>query len=386
MTVSLDTMLAGEVAAVTPGDLSALDGDGALDELWDRLPTDAAARALFCRYLMEIHGRDWVSRVVDWVDAREPDEELLVEYLADLGWAGRACGHSATPQIDKLHLAGEEKKVVKFTYAYLALQAARFDFDYRLINRILGILDDDPAIEYANFGRGFAMFAALAEGGDVAVEDIDALSKAGANVKLQHLVLHGLWLYPEDGYGEQIVQIGTRLIRLNPNDSNAWMRRAEGHRRLGEYGDAVEALDTAISLLDANSREIHADYVRQRMMITYERGIIANIDEKVTAVEESLSEHGDVQVDKLRGIVEEHTVTLKRQFQDMMFRIMEVIALFVALIGVLAATIGTSLADDLELWERLVILSSASIFLIFFFWMIHVLARPRDSEAKEVEL
>ena len=383
MTATVDSMLAGDVAELTESELRGLDDGDALRDLWARIPEDAGARHLYSRYLMEVHGGTWVGEVIGWVRECEPEEEFLVGYLADLGWAGRSCSRSATPQIPKHMLVRREPKVVRFAYAYLALQAARFDFDYRLINRILGVIDDDEAIEYSNFGEGFAMFAALAEGADVDVDAIERLAKPGANVKLQHLVLHGMWLYPGDRYGEQLVQIGTRLIRSDARDANAWMRRAEGHRRLGEHREAVEALDTAISLLDENSREVHADFVRQRMMVTYEMGIMANIDEKVAAVEAVIAERGDAQVEKLHGIVDEHSNTLKRQFQDMMFRIMEVIALFVALIGVLAATIGTSLAAGLSLGGRIAILASASIFLVFFFVMIHVLARPRAERTRK---
>lgn len=60
----------------------------------------------------------------------------------------------------------------------------------------------------------------------------------------------------------------------------------------------------------------------------------------------------------------------------MLFRVMEILALFTALIGLLAATVGATVAGDLSMWERIGVISAASIFLIFFFVMVRLLSRP----------
>lgn len=83
----------------------------------------------------------------------EPDEEFLVDYLADLGWAGRSRSRSATPQIPRQRLVTPDKRIVRFAYAHLALQAARFDVDYRQINRILGLIDEDAPIGHTGKDR-----------------------------------------------------------------------------------------------------------------------------------------------------------------------------------------------------------------------------------------
>src|SRR5699024_4526451 len=108
MTATVDSMLAGDVAELTESELRGLDDGDALRDLWARIPEDAGARHLYSRYLMEVRGGTWVGEVIGWVRECEPEEEFLVGYLADLGWAGRSCSRSATPQMPKHMLVRRE--------------------------------------------------------------------------------------------------------------------------------------------------------------------------------------------------------------------------------------------------------------------------------------
>ncbi|MDO5511997.1 hypothetical protein [Corynebacterium sp.] len=310
------------------------------------------------------YGAEWAT-----VCARQAGEQAWalrenLDVLTDLAWEARSQGLGAPRVIGNEQLVATGNRHQDAALAILALQGSRFDFDHRRMHQILSIIGPDLLAE-GNLGEAFEQFARLAAGEVVPTDDIRAVADAGAAVKVQHLVLHGLWLSPHATYGSLLVEIGRRLIRQNPTDANAWMRRADGHRRLHDYQAALDAIDTAIYHLPADRLTIHDDFARQRLFITNEW----QMHDMITTL-------GQDQQNHLRTTVSAYGEKLRTEYQSMVFRVMEILALFTALIGLLAATVGTAVAGSLSMWERIAVMSGASLFLIFFFVMVRVLSRP----------
>lgn len=313
---------------------------------------------------MRDHGSQWALKVSRWAGDTGLSVVRDFDVLTDLAWEARCQGLGAPVVISNEQLVGSGDPHRDAALAVLALQGSRFDFDHRKIHQILSIIGPH-LLEEGNIADAFELFARLAAGEQVPGEEIRVVAEATSIRKVQHLVLHGLWLSPHASYGSLMVDLGRRIIRQHPNDFNAWMRRADGHRRLHDYQAALDAIDTAIYHLPAELLSIHGDYARQRFFITNE-----------WQMHDVIIRLGQDQQNQLRSTVTAYGDKLRSEYQSMLFRVMEILALFTALIGLLAATVGATVAGDLTMWERIGVISAASIFLIFFFVMVRLLSRP----------
>lgn len=336
-----------------------------MDDNADDIITRALADPGFAARHIETHGSRWATVFADWAGQVDLSPVRGLDLMTDMAWAARSAGVSAPTVIplDQLVPTGERGRDAAM--ALFALQGARFDFDHRRMQQILGLIEPTSLAE-EQLGDAFMIFVRLAAGEDVPDAEIADVAPAGAPLKIQHLVLHGLWLSPHSRYGGRLVDLGTRIIRLNPADANAWMRRADGHRRRSEYMAALDAIDTAIYHLPPDQLAIHDDFARQRLFITTE-----------SQLHDKISRLGEEQQEILRTSVSAYGENLRSEYHAMLFRVMEILALFTALIGLLAAAVGASVAGDLSMWERIGVVASASVFLMFFFIMIRILARPR---------
>ncbi|QGU02170.1 hypothetical protein CKALI_06540 [Corynebacterium kalinowskii] len=340
-------------------------------------------------YASEMHAivdaqpTDWVSGFATWIVDNDIAFSDMLNLAAGVCWYARSKNNSAVDIVQRRELTNAEPGLRGFTIIYCYLQSARFDFDYRKIRQAIGILDEVPK-EYHAIVSAFRLFADLAKGEKVRVEDIEKVIAESDHPKILHLLIHGMWLSPLGAYGDKLVDISTQLIRLDPKDSNAWMRRAEGHRRLGEYEKAIDSIDTAIAALPAKEVVIHGDYVRERGNILTQKNSLYVLNQKMTTMREELEAQGAQQIAQVEAMIAAHTKSLEAQYRDMLFRIMEILALFVSLIALLAVIIGSSIAGGVSVQGRVAIILSGSIFVIFFFMMVHILARPKVQKVQFV--
>ena len=287
-----------------------------------------------------------------------------LETLTDLAWVAREKRIGAPLVISSEDLLSSGNEFYDAAMAILALQGARFDFDHRRMVQIIQLINLNLLAE-GQLGSAFELCAKLAAGDEINESVIDAIASKSSNIKVLHLVLHGLFLSPHSRYGKQLVEIGTKIIRQSPTDANAWMRRADGHRRERDYAAALDAIDTGIYHLNSADLAIHSDFARHRTMITNE-----------WQLHSMMVDIGEKQKENLSDSVSHYSENLRAESQAMLFRVMEILALFTALIGLLATTVATSVSGSMSIWERIVVIASSSVFLIFFFVMVRVLARP----------
>lgn len=336
----------------------------------------------YSTYAAEMHAivdsnpENWVAEFASWIVKNDIAFSDMLNLAAGVCWYARSNNVSAVDIVQRRELTNTDGSLRGFTIIYCYLQSARFDFDYRKIRQAVGIIDADSP-EYRPVVNAFRLFADLAKGEHVDVERIDNIISDNDHPKILHLLIHGMWLSPLGEYGEKLIDIATVLIRLDPKDSNAWMRRAEGHRRLGEYEKAIDAIDTAIATLPAKEVVIHADYVRERGNILTQKNSMHMLNQEMATMRAELEEQGVQQIAQMEKMIAAHTKSLETQYRDMLFRIMEILALFVSLIALLAVVVGSSISGGLSVQGRVAIIISGSLFVIFFFVMVHILARPK---------
>jgi len=78
-------------------------------------------------------------------------------------------------------------------------------------------------------------------------------------------------------------------INLNPNDIDAWKRKAVAFYRLGRYGEALDTYDLIIQAYDANPYE-KSRWLRQQGIILSEQSNSSAAQDKYEKALESINE------------------------------------------------------------------------------------------------
>lgn len=363
----------------------------------------------YVQRLVDLEGERWPWTLAEKVAANKVDDSELFTFLSDVAWDARQAGKSAIQFIELESVVNVAEGADRFTLAFLYLQSHRYEFHHSAIRQAVARLrraDEWEELNRRGFLEGMSLFAEAASGSQPSGESMIELSERSNDWKVSHLLLHGMWLDPHGQYSDEMLSLADRLLELNPDDQIAWMRKAEAYRRKlmgvtahgldsgqkksgesrnsatrrsGRYyaEKAVEAIDRAIELNDPSDTALHDGLVQQRLSITQHSQLNQYFEQKLTEIRHEIDGKTELSIAEVEKIVRNYSDELQEGSQAMLFRIMEIIALFVALIGLLATTVGVSVAGELSVLERLAILAGSSVFLIFFFVMVHVLARPK---------
>lgn len=288
----------------------------------------------------------------------------------------------------------------------IELQLYRFDFNYEGIRDVLGRAEDEPlVIGDLDLNSVYLIFARLNAGRAVNPRSIfeavgvknsppqdPATGLTSVPTKIKHLLLHGMWLFPMGYYGWEMLAFAESLLRSNPSDANAHYRRGEAYRRIaatiglgghetmydgagagidagrnpfealdsdeGEkdqdyfYRQAVRSLDLAIQNVDAGALDIHNEYKNYRLLVSTEWQVQRALRSTVSA-----------QMERVHEEVAELSKELETQSNQMTWKAVEVLALFVALIGILSMNISVVGISGISMWERfgIVIISAATL-------------------------
>lgn len=213
-------------------------------------------------------------------------------------------------------------------------------------------------------------------------------------LKLKHLMLHGLWLYPDTEYGEQILAFSEAILRYHsPNDYIAHYRRAEGYRRMAAieaaprsdvfsghtvrsrddfYAEALHSVQMAIKNLPADATALHGEFVSYRMMIATERQVQNSIQGRV-----------DAELAHVGAEVERMSERIEAESRNSLLRSIEILSVFLAVIGVLSFNISLAGLEQIGTFERFGLILTAGVILGAFSWMVHV-AVYRHTHAEPV--
>lgn len=291
--------------------------------------------------------------------------EFLIEFVPDLAWRMRQNEIIIRDKYHDEELCEITDRMTRFAFQYLALTMARFNYDCDRIRTLLEIYDRRLLEEHGIF-TAFELFTELFLNQNPAPERIQQFAQEQNFSKNLMIVLQGMCLAPTNNYGFEIEFVADKVLTFSHKDPHVWARRAIGYKRQGRFEEALQDTEKALHLLDRSALQVHDQYSYQRTQI------IERIDvaESQRLLQQQFEETLKQEVDEAISLMDERS-------HDLLFRIMEILGLFVALIGVLATTVGVSIAGNLEFMERILILSTSSVFIIFFFIMIHVLTKPK---------
>jgi tetratricopeptide (TPR) repeat protein len=216
-------------------------------------------------------GEPWPSEAARWLHLAEADWATSAAFCNPLTWYARARRNSATSHLPgPLGQAdpGPDDSYV-LALRHLQLVALRYDFRCRSMRRLLNQVPGGQRAHWDPYTRSLDAFALLAQSDPAGLAAAQSsLDEAGDNPKVCHALLHGLWLgtdLPEQAH--HILRLTERPV-FDRGDPIMLLRRATALRTLGRHREALAAIDDAVEGLDPDASEVHADLIRERVLIT----------------------------------------------------------------------------------------------------------------------
>lgn len=351
------------------------------------------------------------TSAVDWF-------EPLLNMVTDVCWKARENGLGThEPERVRRHGSVEQPRLLYLATALIELQLYRFDFNYDGIFEVLSRADDAP-LQVGSYDLNgiYLMFAQLSAGKRIVPAELfssiglDPESPTNLSrhldrvpAKLRHLLLHGLWLFPFRFYGVEMLILAESLVKSDPKDGNAYYRMGEAYRRIAAatqwdfepgpsatqalefeqtlsadptlledqnycYRRAVESLDMAIRVLDPQQLARHEEYKNYRLLVSTEWQV-------QTAIRGAV-EHQVAAVDKK---VQALSRQLESESNQLVWKSVEVLSLFAALMGLLITNISVLGIDGISTLERFGLIGLMALIMAGFFLLVrNTVFRVRD--------
>ncbi|MFH8390296.1 hypothetical protein [Streptomyces sp. NPDC018036] len=217
-----------------------------------------------------ITGSEWPTLLAEALREIEATWQESAEVCADIAWQARAAQNSALVVLTPEHVtAAGPDPVIRRTYRHLYLSTLRYDFRCRdiedLMNKVpVSVLNEDP---YSEALYGFSRLGQSRSDGLAVMHRV--LVAAPGHPKTLHVLLHGVWLGTFlPGRAPMLLMLVGLLPKGGLNDPIALFRMASARRALGHYPEALTAIDHALELLAPGELAVHADLVRERLLIT----------------------------------------------------------------------------------------------------------------------
>ncbi|SBT92173.1 hypothetical protein GA0115233_104110 [Streptomyces sp. DI166] len=230
----------------------------------------AALKGAATAAIEALTGREWPTLLAEALRETDATWQESAEVCADVAWQARAADNSALIVLTPEHVTdASQDPVIWRTYRHLYLSTLRYDFRCRdiesLMNRVpVSVLNEDP---YSEALYGFARLGQSRSDGLAVLHRV--LVAAPGHPKTLHVLLHGVWLGTFlPGRAPMLLALVGLLPEGGLNDPIALFRMASARRSLGQYPEALTAIDHALELLPPNELAVHADLVRERALIT----------------------------------------------------------------------------------------------------------------------
>ena len=354
---------------------------------------------------------EWKQRVCELAHAVFKDAvysdldtfESMFNAVTDATWKARehCLGQHNEEWLRLLPAWASQSRTAEFALILIELQLHRFNFDHDGIRRVLDFASDAPLRFHnlsvkVNLNQVFLTFARLLSGRKIDPRHVfDAVGVSPGDqecaasqlesvpLKIKHLILHGLWLYPDTEYGEQILAFSEAILRYHsPNDFVAHYRRAEGYRRMAAidaaprsdvfsghtvrsrddfYVEALHSVQMAIKHLPPDANSLHGEFVSYRMMIATERQVQNSIQGRV-----------DEELAHVSGEVERMAQKIEAESRNSLLRSIEILSVFLAVIGVLSFNISLAGLEHVGTFERFGLMLTVGVILGTFSWLVHL--------------
>lgn len=315
---------------------------------------------------------EWIAELTSWLARLLPSEDRFLIASSDVTWALRQAHH---PLLNALPLStvfrSQETDHDAFkVQVCLLLQSARYDFNFELIERLLSAAGHQLT-ESSPYFKAMHQFSRMGNGRDIDRRNIVEITSNTDSEKILSLLLHGLWFTTGSDEADLMLDIADRLTAVNPYDPVTLMRRAAAFRRRGDYEDAVASINRAISLLPPNEYEMHSDFKLERVTISIQQDASERLSEAIVKRVDDASATLETRIEAIIS-------TTRNELSDSLFKVVEILGIFTAIIAVVATVVGTANADGTPWQARVLTIMAGGFMIIGFFALLRWIVRPRQ--------
>ncbi len=193
-----------------------------------------------------------------------------------------------------------------------------------------------------------------------------------------HESLQGLvsfWECMDEILSLQIEASGQATHYQNP------YRRALVRAALGRTDEAILDLDLAITSTTKPTGMVFQDYLMQMRVLETE----ARLAERLQSANEQISSHTETaieqvceaQAQELNKATNHLRAAAEAQISAGMYRIVEILGLFMAIVGLLITTVGAAAFGTGTWWQRMLIVAAGSAGAVGFFATLRLVVKPR---------
>lgn len=288
----------------------------------------------------------------------------------------------------------------------ILLQAARYDFNFHKIEKLLFVAGEETT-NSSLYYRAMLQFSILGSGTTEFEEnqhrqnldEIQDIANQTQSEKILSLLLHGLWFTAGSDESSLMLNIGERLLSINPRNSITHMRIAAAYRRKSNYGEAIRSINTALALHSPLDVETHGDLKLERVTIAnqqdadlstlnannlsmivmrneFEQGLETAQSRWNRKIDE-FSEQATNDRRRLKQSQASFSSKLQAQMSDSLFKVVEMLGLFTALIALIASVVGAnSVGGDIPWYARIAIIAVGGCITLGFFLLLRFIVRP----------
>lgn len=263
---------------------------------------------------------------------------------------------------------------------YSYLQALRYDFRFEPLESAVRSLEGTLG-EQDPFVRSLFVFSLLGQGRAEGLELLDdAIAAAAGNGKCLHAVLHGLWFADTlPGVPERMLEVDDILVTADEPDAVALFRRASALRLLHRYDEAIRSLDLGVRRLDPSAADIHQDFARERAIVQAERRMFDDVRRMSSELQQTFRADARSAAERQEKVLREQAAAAQKQVADALFKVVEILGLFSAVLALLVSTGASAAIGDLQWWQRLLIIANGALFSIGFFVVLRRVVRPVEN-------
>ncbi|WP_018348637.1 hypothetical protein [Longispora albida] len=341
-------------------------GSKARDTYWRLACHDAAAA-------IAAQDDGWPDRVVTWLIKGEATWQESANLCADTGFQAYLLDRP-DPVTTAMIREADPTTTAGRALLHLHLVALRLAYQWENMAQCLADLGT-PLADLDPYSRAYHVFALLVQGRPEALPEMDALLADGGEDYRVHLSLvEGLRLSRSiPGQGELMLKLLDRPALRDSASPDPLYRRAYALRKLGRHEEALRTVDECL-------QRISPLQVRDRIRIIQERDLIL-AEQAIARQSAAATEAAQAQLRQataqLEALMAQQIEEVRRTAADGLFRVVEILGLFTALIALLGGSVASAVAQGLSWWQRGLLILIAAIVALGFFLVLRVLVRPR---------
>ncbi|WP_018656697.1 tetratricopeptide repeat protein [Actinomadura flavalba] len=290
--------------------------------------------------LIEADGSlDWIFRLAEITGRADVSREVLRRVTSNLCWQAREVGQRIPTAEDAGACSAQPyPEHAARVVAYAHGSRLRFDFKFEeLDDRCQVWLRDFRDDGYLASMAALAALGLRSERGRPLLERARAMPDTDSATR--YTCLHALWFGVDlDDQAEQMMDLADEMIGRGEDGYNLYFWRAYALRRLGRLDDALHSVDRAIALLPVGMNLVHQDYVRERELIKTTQLLNEQVERAAEAISARLRAESEAYLDDVKADLSGYSQTAQRIVSQSLVNLIEVLAVFVALVGFLVGS------------------------------------------------